>query len=109
MNHILRSLPGRTIRKIFGSIPKQIADNILCLFSYDCSNPIFGSTVHPLDPTKSPGGSSGGEGALIKNGGSILGIGTDIAGSIRIPSAFCGICGLKTTSNRIRLYTNSNI
>ncbi|KAG8132351.1 putative Fatty-acid amide hydrolase 1-like protein [Naja naja] len=85
-------------------VPISIKDSINCKAmsnGYDCSNPIFGSTVNPLNPTKSPGGSSGGEGALIKNGGSILGIGTDIAGSIRLPSAFCGICGLKTTSNRI--------
>lgn len=70
--------------------------------SYDCSNLIFGQTVHPLDHTKSPGGSSGGDCALIKSGGSLLGIGTDVGGSIRIPAAFCGICGFKTTGNRIR-------
>uniref|UniRef100_A0A8C6XFV6 Fatty-acid amide hydrolase 1 n=1 Tax=Naja naja TaxID=35670 RepID=A0A8C6XFV6_NAJNA len=86
-----------------GAIPFVKTNIPQSLLNYDCSNPIFGSTVNPLNPTKSPGGSSGGEGALIKNGGSILGIGTDIAGSIRLPSAFCGICGLKTTSNRIRL------
>ncbi|XP_026562958.1 fatty-acid amide hydrolase 1-like [Pseudonaja textilis] len=84
-----------------GAIPFVKTNIPQSLLNYDCSNPIFGSTVNPLNPTKSPGGSSGGEGALIKSGGSILGIGTDIAGSIRIPSAFCGICGLKTTSNRI--------
>ncbi|XP_032074829.1 fatty-acid amide hydrolase 1-like isoform X2 [Thamnophis elegans] len=84
-----------------GAIPFVKTNVPQSLLNYDCSNPIFGATVHPLNPTKSPGGSSGGEGALIKSEGSILGIGTDIAGSIRIPSAFCGICGLKTTSNRI--------
>uniref|UniRef100_A0A8C5RES1 Fatty-acid amide hydrolase 1 n=1 Tax=Laticauda laticaudata TaxID=8630 RepID=A0A8C5RES1_LATLA len=84
-----------------GAIPFVKTNIPQSLLNYDCSNPIFGSTVNPLNPTKSPGGSSGGEGALIKSGGSILGIGTDIGGSIRIPSAFCGICGLKTTSNRI--------
>lgn len=52
--------------------------------------------------SKSPGGSSGGEGALIAAGGSLLGLGTDIGGSIRFPSAFCGICGIKPTGNRIR-------
>ncbi|XP_039175803.1 fatty-acid amide hydrolase 1-like isoform X1 [Crotalus tigris] len=84
-----------------GAIPFVKTNVPQSLLSYDCSNPIFGPTVHPLDHTKSPGGSSGGEGSLIKSGGSILGIGTDIGGSIRIPSGFCGICGLKTTSNRI--------
>ena len=52
--------------------------------------------------SKSTGGSSGGEGALIAAGGSPLGLGTDIGGSIRFPSAFCGICGIKPTGNRIR-------
>ncbi|XP_061040251.1 fatty-acid amide hydrolase 1 isoform X2 [Eubalaena glacialis] len=58
-------------------------------------------TVNPWKSSKSPGGSSGGEGALIAAGGSPLGLGTDIGGSIRFPSAFCGICGLKPTGNRI--------
>lgn len=70
-------------------------------FSYDCSNLIFGQTVNPLDHKKSPGGSSGGEGALIAGGGSLLGLGTDVAGSIRLPCSFCGICGLKPTGGRL--------
>jgi len=43
--------------------------------SSECSNPIFGETKNPLDLTRSPGGSSGGEAALIAGGGSILGFG----------------------------------
>lgn len=70
--------------------------------SYDCSNPIFGQTLNPLNHQKSPGGSSGGEGALIAGGGSILGIGSDVGGSIRLPSSFCGLCGLKPTAERLR-------
>lgn len=70
--------------------------------SYDCSNPIYGQTVNPHNLQKTSGGSSGGEGALIGGGGSLLGIGSDIGGSIRIPSAFCGICGFKPTTGRIR-------
>ncbi|KAL8178747.1 UNVERIFIED_CONTAM: hypothetical protein K2H54_056063, partial [Gekko kuhli] len=84
-----------------GAIPFVKTNVCQSLMNYDCSNLIFGQTVHPVDHTKTPGGSSGGEGALIKSGGSILGIGTDIGGSIRIPAAFCGICGFKTTGNRI--------
>ena len=70
--------------------------------SYDCSNPIYGQTLNPHNLQKTSGGSSGGEGALIGAGGSVLGIGTDIGGSIRIPSAFCGICGYKPTARRLR-------
>ncbi|NXY87778.1 FAAH1 hydrolase, partial [Alcedo cyanopectus] len=71
------------------------------LSSYDCRNIIFGQTFNPLLYTRSPGGSSGGEGALIGGGGSILGFGTDIGGSLRFPAAFCGICALKPTGNRL--------
>ncbi|XP_036613133.1 fatty-acid amide hydrolase 1-like [Trichosurus vulpecula] len=84
-----------------GAIPFVHTNVPQSMFSYDCSNPIFGRTLNPLNSSKSPGGSSGGEGALIAGGGSILGLGTDIGGSIRFPAAFCGICGLKPTSGRI--------
>ncbi|XP_054836431.1 fatty-acid amide hydrolase 1-like [Eublepharis macularius] len=84
-----------------GAIPFVKTNVPQSLLNYDCSNLMFGQTVHPMDHTKTPGGSSGGEGALIKSGGSILGIGTDVGGSLRIPAAFCGICGFKATGNRI--------
>lgn len=70
--------------------------------STDCSNPIYGQTLNPLNLKKTPGGSSGGEGALLGKGGSILGMGTDTAGSIRIPASYCGVCGLRTTGYRLR-------
>ncbi|XP_023968113.2 vitamin D3 hydroxylase-associated protein-like [Chrysemys picta bellii] len=86
-----------------GAIPFVLTNVPQSLFNYDCSNSIFGQTVNPLNHQKSPGGSSGGEGALIAGGGSILGFGTDIGGSIRLPSSFCGLCGLKPTGNRLSL------
>lgn len=58
----------------------------------------YGRTLNPFNIHLSSGGSSGGEGALIAMKGSVLGIGTDIGGSIRCPSAFCGIYGFKPTS-----------
>ncbi|EWZ41053.1 amidase signature domain-containing protein [Fusarium oxysporum Fo47] len=58
----------------------------------------WGRALNPYNTTLTPGGSSGGEGALIAMKGSILGIGTDIGGSIRIPAAFSGIYGYKPTS-----------
>ncbi|NWH96637.1 VDHAP protein, partial [Tichodroma muraria] len=85
-----------------GGIPFVKTNIPQTMINYDCSNPIFGQTLNPLNPQKSPGGSSGGEGALIAGGGSVLGIGSDVAGSIRLPSSFCGLCGLKPTGNRIR-------
>uniref|UniRef100_A0A1A7WT04 Fatty-acid amide hydrolase 1 n=3 Tax=Iconisemion striatum TaxID=60296 RepID=A0A1A7WT04_9TELE len=81
-----------------GAIPFVKTNLPQALLSYDCSNPIYGQTLNPHNPQKTSGGSSGGEGALIGGGGSILGIGSDIGGSIRIPASFCGICGFKPTA-----------
>eukprot|EP01060_Flectonema_neradi_P004826 TRINITY_DN13161_c1_g1_i1.p1 TRINITY_DN13161_c1_g1~~TRINITY_DN13161_c1_g1_i1.p1 ORF type:complete len:602 (+),score=111.84 TRINITY_DN13161_c1_g1_i1:53-1858(+) len=64
-------------------------------------NAIWGVAKNPYDKTRTPGGSSGGEGALVATGASALGIGTDIGGSIRIPAAFCGVFGFKPTPQRI--------
>ncbi|OAL04438.1 amidase [Phaeosphaeriaceae sp. SRC1lsM3a] len=58
----------------------------------------YGRTLNPFNIHLSAGGSSGGEGALVAMKGSVLGVGTDIGGSIRCPSAFCGIYGFKPTS-----------
>ncbi|RHZ65805.1 general amidase GmdB [Aspergillus thermomutatus] len=67
----------------------------------DSENNIFGRTLNPHNTHLTAGGSSGGEGALVAFRGSILGIGTDIAGSIRIPSLCCGVYGFKPTTDRI--------
>ncbi|XP_072366783.1 fatty-acid amide hydrolase 1 isoform X2 [Scyliorhinus torazame] len=84
-----------------GAIPFVKTNIPQSMLSYECSNPIFGQTVNPHDNKRTPGGSSGGEAALIAAGGSILGIGSDIGGSIRVPAAFCGICGFKSTGKRL--------
>ena len=55
-----------------------------------------------MDTTRISGGSSGGESALIASGGSILGFGSDLGGSIRNPSNFTGLCGFKPTHERHR-------
>ncbi|XP_078657284.1 vitamin D3 hydroxylase-associated protein-like [Branchiostoma floridae x Branchiostoma belcheri] len=84
-----------------GAVPFVKTNVPQTMLDIGCSNPLYGTTLNPLDPTRSPGGSSGGEGALIGGGGSILGLGNDIGGSIRIPAHFCGICGFKPTANRL--------
>ncbi|HEY8410012.1 MAG TPA: amidase [Pyrinomonadaceae bacterium] len=68
---------------------------------YTADNPVFGRTVHPLNPELTPGGSSGGEAVAIATRLSPGGLGSDLAGSIRIPAHFCGICGLKPTTGRV--------
>jgi amidase len=66
-----------------------------------CWSPIFGLTRNPWDLELTPGGSSGGSAVAIAAGFSLLEIGSDIGGSIRIPAAYCGIAGLRATENRI--------
>lgn len=64
-------------------------------------NLVYGRTHHPADQSRTPGGSSGGEGALVAAGASPMGFGTDILGSIRIPAAFCGLVGFRPHAGAI--------
>jgi aspartyl-tRNA(Asn)/glutamyl-tRNA(Gln) amidotransferase subunit A len=63
----------------------------------------FGPVRHPLDPNRSPGGSSGGSAASVMDGMAYASIGTDTGGSVRIPSAACGLVGLKPSLGEIPL------
>src|SRR6185436_9023375 len=70
------------------------------LFMVETDNPLYGRTNHPQSAERSPGGSSGGEGALLAAQASALGLGTDLGGSVRVPAAFCGVVALKPTTGR---------
>ncbi|OAK93588.1 amidase signature enzyme [Phaeosphaeriaceae sp. SRC1lsM3a] len=67
----------------------------------ETDNPLWGLTTHPQDPDFTPGGSTGGEGTLLSLRGTVVGWGTDIGGSIRIPSHMNGLYGLKPSSTRL--------
>lgn len=67
----------------------------------DTYNPRFGPTLNPWNIERSPGGSSGGTGAAIASGMVPVGSGSDGGGSIRIPSAICGLSGIKTSQGRV--------
>ena len=67
----------------------------------ETDNQVYGRTRNPWNLGRTAGGSSGGEAALIAAGASPLGIGSDIGGSIRIPSAFCGVVGHKPTGRMV--------
>jgi aspartyl-tRNA(Asn)/glutamyl-tRNA(Gln) amidotransferase subunit A len=67
-------------------------------------NPLFGATGNPWDPSRTAGGSSGGAAAAAALGMGVFHIGTDGGGSIRIPSAFSGVFGLKPTFGRVPVW-----
>lgn len=72
------------------NVPVLLAD-------WQTHNPIYGTTNNPWDPTRTPGGSSGGGAAALSAGLTALDYGSDIGGSIRGPAHYCGIYGHKTT------------
>ncbi|KAJ9301431.1 hypothetical protein DTO271G3_1566 [Paecilomyces variotii] len=92
---ILRNLGAVIIAKT--NLPQSI---MWC----ETDNPLWGLTVNPRNPEFTPGGSTGGESALLALHGSILGFGTDIGGSVRIPQNMMGLYSLKPTSSRMPYY-----
>ncbi|KAM7309384.1 hypothetical protein ISCGN_013015 [Ixodes scapularis] len=80
-----------------GAIPVAISNVPELCMSSDCRNMLYGVTSNPYDTNRSPGGSSGGEGSLLGSAASVVGVGTDFAGSIRLPAYRCGIFGHKPT------------
>lgn len=69
----------------------------------EADNPLYGRTLNPWDERRTPGGSSGGEAALIAAGGSPLGLGSDGGGSVRQPCHSCGVAGFMPTPGRLTL------
>jgi amidase len=84
-----------------GAIPVARTNLPDLLFAFESDNLIFGRTNNPYDYSRTSGGSSGGEAALIASCGSPFGLGSDAAGSVRLPAHYCGIASLKPTSGRL--------
>ncbi|GMR54368.1 hypothetical protein PMAYCL1PPCAC_24563, partial [Pristionchus mayeri] len=74
----------------------------VCMW-WETMNTIYGRSKNPYDTRRITGGSSGGEAALVASAGSLIGVGSDIGGSIRMPSFFNGVFGLKPTPGVIPL------
>ncbi|BGP34337.1 hypothetical protein JCM10296v2_006152 [Rhodotorula toruloides] len=79
------------------------------LFSSDTVNRIWGRCLNPLHRRRGAGGSSGGEAALLASFGSPLGLGSDIAGSCRMPAAMCGVYGFKPTCGRLPILGGAGV
>jgi len=69
--------------------------------SFITDNLVYGKTNNPYDITRTPGGSSGGAAAIVASSGAFLELGSDLGGSVRVPSHYCGIAGLKTSAGRV--------
>src|SRR5206468_6778323 len=83
-------------------VDKTNAHHLLADFGQTV-NPFYGRTVNPRNPALTPGGSSGGAAAALAAGLSFLEYGSDLAGSVRIPAAYCGVYGLKPTAGAVPL------
>lgn len=81
-----------------GAIPLCVTNVPEMCTALHCSNYLHGITMNPYDTRYTCGGSSGGEGALLGAGASLIGIGSDIAGSIRVPAHFNGVFGHKPSA-----------
>ena len=84
-----------------GAIPFVLSNVGQGLLSYESTNGLWGAAQNPWNRKKTVGGSSGGEAGLVATRCSPCGIGSDIAGSIRLPSHFCGVYGFKPTLDRV--------
>nr|XP_015802251.2 fatty-acid amide hydrolase 2-B [Nothobranchius furzeri] len=89
--------PLVVLLKRAGAIPLGVTNTSeLCMW-FESHNHLYGITKNPYDLERIPGGSSGGEGSILGGAGAVIGVGSDIGGSIRIPCFFNGIFGHKTT------------
>ena len=86
-----------------GAVPIAKGNLAQLLWFAETDNPVYGRTNNPWALDRSPGGSSGGDAALVAAGVVPLAIGTDIGGSVRIPAHCCGIAALKPTAGRLSL------
>ena len=91
-------MPLRSFSNLFLGIPIGVTNvSELCMWM-ESSNKVYGRTNNPYHIGRTCGGSSGGEAAILAAGGSPMGIGSDVGGSIRMPAFFNGIFGHKPST-----------
>ena len=89
------------VLKKAGAIPICRGNTIQLMMLPESVNRIWGRSRNPWDLSRTPGGSSGGDAALVAMDCVPLAVATDVAGSIRIPAASCGVVGFKPTASRL--------
>jgi Asp-tRNA(Asn)/Glu-tRNA(Gln) amidotransferase A subunit family amidase len=96
---------GRIVRALraAGAVPVAKGNLAQLLWFAETENPVYGRTSSPHAAGRSPGGSSGGDAALVAAGVVPVAIGTDIGGSVRQPAHCCGVFALKPTAGRLSL------
>ncbi|OBT93145.1 hypothetical protein VE01_09187 [Pseudogymnoascus verrucosus] len=97
-----KTVDGPLVRllKDAGAVPYVKTNLPITLLSFESANDVWGRTTNPHNSKYSPGGSTGGEGALLAFGGGRIGIGSDVAGSVRAPAHFSGIYSLRCSIGR---------
>jgi len=88
------------VAKHLGAVPFVKTNIPQTMLAFECNNPLWGRTTNPYNSAYTSGGSSGGEAALLACGGTVISLGSDIGGSLRIPAGYCGLYSLKTTAKR---------
>ncbi len=93
---------GAVVRmlKDAGAVPFVKTALPITLLSFESTNDVWGQCTNPHNTKYSPGGSTGGEGALLAFGGSRIGIGSDVAGSVRAPAHYSGCYSLRCSTGR---------
>ncbi|QKY70085.1 amidase [Lentibacillus sp. CBA3610] len=101
--HLIAKEDAEAVRRLkrAGAIILNKTNTPMLCFCQETDNKLYGRTNNPWDLTRTSGGSSGGEGALLGAGGAAAGIGSDIGGSIRLPSHFNGVIGFKPGPSQV--------
>lgn len=96
----LKDAPIIRLLKDAGAVPFVKTNVPYTMLSFECYNDLWGHTQNPHVKGYAPGGSTGGESCLLAYGGSRIGVGTDVAGSVRLPAHFSGCYSLKCSTGR---------